>query len=372
MRSENPFLISGYLNPSYFCDREIETDRIISAMQNRRNMTLISIRRLGKTGLIKNVFYHLQNLKDRLLYVDIFATSSLQDLVKALSNAIILDEKKHSTDYLKKITHLVSGIKARLIFDNVTGNPAIELGYSNPQEMEMGIEQIFTYLASQKAKYIIAIDEFQQITYYPEKNVEAILRSHIQTLTNCSFIFSGSNKHLLTSMFSDYGRPFYQSSDFLFLNRIPRDEYVTFISQKFSENKRNIQRVDIETIVDFYDTYTFYVQSFFNRLYATGEKNITIELIEETKNLILEEREYVFQNYKNLLTENQFEVLKAIAKEKSIDKPNSKAFMKKYGFVQTSSLNRTLNALLNKEMIYREDNNYKVYDVFFAKWLAKK
>ncbi len=172
-------------------------------------------------------------------------------------------------------------------------------------------------------------------------------------------------------MFSDYGRPFYQSSDFLFLNRIPKEEYVTFISQKFSENKRNIEKSDIEVIVYFYDTYTFYVQSFFNRLFSTGVKNITLELIEETKGLILEEREYVFQNYKNLLTESQFEVLRAIAKEGSVDKPNSKAFMKKYGFVQASSLNRALNALLDKEMVYQEENYYKVYDVFFAKWLAK-
>ena len=234
-----------------------------------------------------------------------------------------------------------------------------------------GIEHTFTYLASQKAKYVIAIDEFQQITNYPEKNVEAILRTHIQSLTNCSFIFSGSNKHLLTSMFSDYGRPFYQSSDFIFLNRLSKDEYIPFIYRKFFEGRRNIQKEEIEAIVDFYDIYTFYVQSFFNRLYATGEKIITKELTEEIKNLILEEREFVFQNYKNLLTENQFEVLKAIAKEKSIDKPNSKAFMKKYGFVQASSFNRALKALMDKEMVYKEDNYYKVYDIFFSKWLEK-
>ncbi len=371
MSTENPFLISGYINPSYFCDREDETNRIISALQNRRNLTLLSIRRLGKTGLIKHVFYHLKDSNYRLLYLDIFATNSLQDLVRALSSAILLDEKKHSTDYLKKLSKLIAGIKARLVFDNITGNPSIELGYSNYQEAEMGIEQIFSFLSQQKHRYIIAIDEFQQITNYPEKQVEAALRTYIQPLTNVSFVFSGSNKHLLTSMFSDYGRPFYQSSDFLFLNRIDKNMYVDFIYQKFTDNKRHIEKLEIEKLVDYYDGYTFFVQSYFNRLFATGEKKIKPELVEEIKDVILEEREYVFQNYKNLMTDAQFEVLKAVAKEDAVIKPNSKDFMKKYGFVQTSSLNRALKALLDKEMVYKEENAYKVYDVFFAKWLKK-
>lgn len=52
----NPFLITGYQGPDYFCDREKETASLMSALKNGRNITLISPRRMGKTGLIKNVF----------------------------------------------------------------------------------------------------------------------------------------------------------------------------------------------------------------------------------------------------------------------------------------------------------------------------
>ena len=54
----NPFLITGYQGPDYFCDREKETASLMSALKNGRNITLISPRRMGKTGLIKNVFYY--------------------------------------------------------------------------------------------------------------------------------------------------------------------------------------------------------------------------------------------------------------------------------------------------------------------------
>jgi len=368
---ENPFLISGYIGPDYFCDREEETNRVISALQNRRNITITSIRRLGKTGLIKNVFYQLKETGVRLLYIDIMASGSLTEFVRILCNAIVLDEKKRSKEYLKKISRLLSGIRARLVFDNITGAPAVEIGYTHPQEAEMSLEQIFAWLAQQKDKYVIAIDEFQQIIHYPEKNMEAILRTHIQQMNHVSFIFSGSNKHLLASIFSEYGRPFYQSADFLFLNRIPKEVYVEFVYKQFERHKRQIDINDIDGIIDFYDVYTFYVQAFFNRLFATGEKKINPNLIEKIKTILLEEREYIFQNYKNLLTANQFDLLKAIAKEESVKHPTSKAFLQKYGFVQASSLRKMLTTLVDKEIVYQENECFKISDVFFAKWLQR-
>lgn len=56
----NPFLIYGYHSPAYFCDRESETQKLISALRNGRNVTLISPRRMGKTGLIKQAFFLMQ------------------------------------------------------------------------------------------------------------------------------------------------------------------------------------------------------------------------------------------------------------------------------------------------------------------------
>ena len=49
-----PFLVYGYAGPDYFCDRKEDTQKLISALRNGRNITLMSPRRMGKTGLIKN------------------------------------------------------------------------------------------------------------------------------------------------------------------------------------------------------------------------------------------------------------------------------------------------------------------------------
>ena len=79
----NPFLITGYQGPDYFCDREKETASLMSALKNGRNITLISPRRMGKTELIKNVFYYIQkeNKSAACFYLDIFSTHESSGVV---------------------------------------------------------------------------------------------------------------------------------------------------------------------------------------------------------------------------------------------------------------------------------------------------
>jgi AAA+ ATPase superfamily predicted ATPase len=369
---ENPFLVATYHSPAYFCDRVEETNKVTSALTNGRNLTLLSVRRIGKTGLIKNVFYQLQKKKGwQTLYVDIMPTDNLNDFIKLLGKAVVEHEWRQSKNYLKKISILLSGISAKLSFDPITGAPEVGVEYKTRQESEKSLSEIFHYLSTQNVKYAIAFDEFQQVVRYPEKNIEALLRSHIQHLNNVNFVFSGSNKHLLTSMFSDYGRPFYQSSDFLFLEKIETDAYCRFIRAKFAKHGKSIATELIKEALEYYNVHTFYVQYFFNKLFENTEKTVTKATVEQVHRLILEEREHIYYSYRNLLTPYQFLLLKAIAREGGVSRPNASDFIATYDLKQGSSVTRALAALVEREMVYEENGVYRVYDVFFSKWLAK-
>ena len=85
---KNPFTIVPYISKEYFCDREKETKTIIEYLQNGSNITLISPRRYGKTGLIYRVFDELKQQKADIntCYVDIYATESLDDFIKEIEN----------------------------------------------------------------------------------------------------------------------------------------------------------------------------------------------------------------------------------------------------------------------------------------------
>ncbi len=368
MKYINPFPITDYVKPEYFCNRKQETERLNSAYKNGRNITLTSIRRLGKTSLIKHFFHHIKDESVRILYIDILKTQNLSEFVKAFSNKIIEDERDNA-NWLNKLSQLISGIKAKITIDEITGLPGIELDYNSSVDVEKSLDSIFKYLANQKETYLIAFDEFQQITYYPEDNIEAILRTHIQNQHKDNFIFSGSSKHLLVSIFNDYSRPFYQSVEFLNIERLNVDDYSIFIENLFKKFKK---KIDIELIVyyiNYLDVHTFYVQYFFNKLFEMSEETVTEAIANLALKEILKEKEFVYLNYRNILTKAQFKLLEAIAKEGGVKSPNAMKFLRRYDLSQASSVNKTLKSLLKKEMIYREDNIYKVYDVFFSKWL---
>jgi hypothetical protein len=367
----NPFPVLDYISPEYFCDRKDETEKIISAFKNGRNITLISIRRLGKTILLKHILNKLQKDKNnRILFIDIMPTECLKDFVKVFSDAIIKDEK-NNRGFLEKVSAFVAGIRGKLVFDDLSGLPSVEVSVADEKEAELSIKKIFEYLAAQKSNYIIAFDEFQQITNYPEKNTEAILRTSIQHQHKDSFIFSGSSKDILSSMFSDYGKPFYQSSDIMELKRIDPEVYTSFILKHFKKREKSIDKNLITHYINYYNNHTYYVQYFFNRLFEYSKEAVTEKEARLVEDIILKEREYIYFGYRNLLTSVQFSVMIAIAKEGSVEQINAGSFLSKYKLSQPSSVAAAVNALIEKQMIYYEDNKYRLYDVYLEKWLKK-
>ncbi len=369
----NPFVISAYYGPAWFCDREKETKQLLSAIKNKNNLTLFALRRLGKTGLVQHTFHQLAASKKTVcIYIDIFSTTSLKEFTNQLATAVYArfpDKKgigQRFFSFLKSLRPVFS-------FDEYNGSPQVTLDLAQPKDYEKSIQQILFFLDSQKINVVIAIDEFQQITTYPEKNTEAILRTIIQTLKSCCFIFCGSNHRIMAEMFNNAKRPFYGSCLNLSLDFIEEKEYAAFIVKLFKQNKRSIDKEAVEHILSFTERHTYYTQMLCNQIYASGIKAIKKEEVVKICGDILQINENVFYQYRTLLTTAQWQLLTAIAKETRVTKPHSGEFIKKYQLGTSSLVTRGLDALLTKEMVYYNSSikepYYAVYDKFLMRWL---
>jgi uncharacterized protein len=368
---QNPFIISGYLSPEYFCDREEETSRMLSAIKNGRHMTLFSPRRMGKTGLIRHLFYKAEKKKEFItVYLDIMATTSLREFSQVFGKAVLTALGKNEA-LMRKILKRLSSLKLKLTIDHLTGEPALSLDVNNNREAEQSLETIFRYLADQKKRVVIAIDEFQQIMNYPEKNLEAILRTHLQTVNNVSIIFSGSRKHILTGIFSSPDRPFYNITEMMEISTINSEIYMTFIREKFSADSVSISDRALNRILEITGLHTFYVQYFCNRLYSEYRKIDTDEA-DKVLLTILKENEPVYASYLNLLTATQYKVLKAIALNDGIDSPTSKEFLSEYDLGAASTVSQSIKSLSDKEFVFVSNNKLRLNDVFLARWIIYK
>lgn len=366
----NPFLINGYLSPEYFCDREKESASIISALKNGRNLTLMSPRRMGKTGLIKHVFHQLEQVDKGIVcfYIDIYSTKNLNDFVNVLSKHIIGKLDSSLTKMGKSITHFIKNSHLVLSYDPITGAPQTSITVQ-PSQTESTLDGVFEYLKSCGKECYIAIDEFQQINEYPEKGTEALLRSHIQFCNNVHFIFSGSKQHLMADMFSSPKRPFYSSTDIMTLKEIAPEKYYTFAKNHLKKAKADLKREVFDYIYNTFEGHTWYIQNILNRIYEYKYPDVTIEDINAIVAQIVDSKSDTYESWYNLLTLNQAAILKAIAHEGVVAEINANDFVRKYGLKGSSSNSTAVLALVDKELVYKGSKGYRVYDRFMEIWL---
>jgi len=374
MTNKNPFVISGYLSPYYFCDREEESERLIRYLTNGRNTAIISTRRMGKTGLIRHCFQKSE-IKDRYhtFFIDIYATSSLRDLVFALGKEIFEELKPKGRKFLDQFFSVITSLRAGFRLNRDTGDPSFEIGLGDISDANTTLDEIFRYLEQANRPCIVAIDEFQQIENYSEKNVEAVLRTLIQNCKNSWFIFAGSQHHIMTKLFQSPARPFYQSVSMMHLDCITLDKYKEFVTMHFESNNRHVEQELIDTVYEKFDGHTWYLQMMFNELYSItpiGE-SCNISMINEALTNLISAQEFTYQEILSRLPEKQKEILIAISKEGKAPAVTSGNFVRKYNLHSPSSIQSAIRYLLEKDLVTQEKNVYQVYDRFFGIWIKQ-
>lgn len=370
----NPFIVGGYLSPHYFCDRETETEQLIRNITNGRNVVIISVRRMGKTGLIRHCFYQ-DKIKENYhtFFIDIYATSSLREFVFALGKEIFERLKPKGMKFIERFFSIISSLRAGFKLDTITGEPTFDIGLGDIHAAETTLDEIFAYLEQADKPCIVAIDEFQQIGNYAEKNVEAILRTKVQHCQNARFIFAGSQKHIMMNMFNSPARPFYQSVNMMQLKSIPLTEYKAFVKRLFLENEKHIEEELIDEVYNFFEGHTWYIQLMFNELYILTGKGELCSRSQQTIALtnILQMQDFTYQEIFSRLPEKQKEVLVAIGKEQKAIGVTSGKFIKKYKLSTPSSVQSALKGLLEKNLVSQEQNQYEISDRLLGVWLQK-
>lgn len=370
----NPFVVGKYLTDRYFCDRSEETEFLRKQIRNGRDVALISPRRIGKSGLIQHFFHQTDIQTDfYLFFVDIYATTSLSEFVYTLGKEIYEQLKPQSTVWKERFFQVISSFRVGFKLDTMTGTPTFDLGLGDIQTPSTTLDEIFAYIDEADKPCVIAIDEFQQIGEYPEKNVEALLRTKIQQCHRAQFIFSGSKRHMMSNMFNSPSKPFYQSAISMGLEPIPVDVYTDFATRLFEWKERHVEKEVVEAIWQRYDGYTWFVQMMMNELFAltpSGETCRMDQIPVAHQNVIMSQE----SSYKDILSNlppKQKMVLQAIAKEGVAHNITSAKFIKRYNLNSASTVQSAVKLLLKNDMLTKTESGYRVYDYFLSDWLNK-
>ncbi len=329
------------------------------------NVLLFSKRRIGKRTLIKNIFEELGN-DYIVIYIDIYNIITAEDFGSLLLKGITASQKGDVLASIKKLTAFFKRTRVEPTFDPKTGKMGITAVTNNLSFDEL-IEDSFSALfkMAKDKNVVLAIDEFQQISNIKDVKIDAILRKYMQESNNMSYIFSGSKRNILNSLFA-YKAPLYSMATPLSLQALKIEDIYKYAKKYLAISKKNI-----EYLYEISAGETKLIQMILHRIYIDKQniKTINIDLIDKIVDEILISKDDHYKALFEVFSTNQKKAFKLLGKY------NKNLFSQKILHeenISRTSMQSSLKQLFTKEYVDKEDGIYFIPDRTFELWARKK
>jgi hypothetical protein len=366
---KNPFSYTAIVRADAFCNRQTEQMELLGFINASQNVLLYSHRRFGKSSLIYKLFSRLERQRPRIdtLYVELYGTLSEKDFVSAILTSLNQVETK-----LEKLAKLVQSairtVRLGMSIDPVTGSPGVSVSFDSDYNETM-LKNVLGLLSriSENRKLVVVFDEFQEIAEYKQEGFEKRLRSIIQNHDNISYFFCGSQRHILTEIFTNRNRAFYKLAQSYPMDKIQSRHYVPWAKKLFLKAGREIRVGIIEEIVSRCENHPMYVQQFLFFLWEEKNSEVSIDTVDKIEMRILESSHNEFLNLWDPLTLNQKKTLKLIILTGGREMFYAKA-LQAVDLNAGSQVTRALDKLVRSDIVLK-NGDFQIQDVMFKKWI---
>lgn len=368
---QTPFIFGKTVSGDAFTDRENETAKLVSNFRYGVNTFIVSPRRWGKTSLVKKAKTQAECEKLKIVYVDVHQCRCAEDFCERFASAVLTQTSNKMEEWLENAKSFLSrisfGINASA---DMSGEMSLKLQYL-PREnsMEDLLQLPEKIAAKKKIRVIVCIDEFQQIGKYQDSmSFQTMLRSVWQHHELTSYCLFGSRKHMMESLFDDTSKPFYKFGDIIYLQRIPVNYWIQYITARFSEAKKTITDEQAEWIVDKVDGNSSYVQQLSWYVFQRTESAVTEDILDAAQNELVDQCREVFESKTENLTAGQMGFLRAVA-------DGVREGFSSSNIIETYRLNSSANvavirkALIDKDLVIEENKLIKLSDPVMGIWL---
>ena len=370
----NPFQYGGVVGKDAFCNRKKELADLVKAMENGERLFVYSERRIGKTSLIRQALSKLSKSKYLSAYVDLWPTDGEESFATATAKAITESMSTTADKMLQSAKNFFSRMTPSITADSA-GNPQISFEFGRSGAAGPDLDEVLSapvkIAAKRKLRVVIVFDEFQRILEYGNDLVERTLRSTIQDQQAISYIFLGSCKHLIQKMFLDQSRPLYRAGGHYPLGAIDIKDWVPFIRERFRKSDKGIANSVIHSVCQMTGGHPFYTQHMCHAIWELCEKGNQVpeESIDSAVRLLLDRESYAYTALWESLALNQRRFLTGLARESEGVKVFASDFLQRYNLRSPSNAQRVVKALMEKDVIDRNDGSFLISDRFFKVWI---
>jgi AAA+ ATPase superfamily predicted ATPase len=370
---ENPFKYGVVVDEPFFINREKEMAEITLDLVSGANLIITSPRRYGKTSLLVKILNTLEEEGYPVVYIDLFRMADLKQFIDSYS-AAMLKKQSGLKKALANFQQWTRGIRPAVSIDpsgspvfSFTHDPAIPLYESLTDVLNLPLK------IPKDKRWIIVMDEFQDIEKFNGKDTEKWFRSVIQFHDKISYVFMGSKTHLLSEIFSQRDRAFYGFGKLIRIEKIPEQEMVRYITDRMITSGIKCNEEMAAEIVAKASNIPYFVQFLASEVWKEaylGGGLLAAEQLTNAIEHIMDNQQDHFHQLIDQLNPYQKKVLRALSREQQL--VYSYDFMKKYDLGAVSSTQRAVDKLINLGILDKEKDTYSFSNPFFLTFLQKR
>ncbi len=368
----NPFRYGQIVKETDFCQRPQLINSLGKNIKRGQNVYIQGERRIGKISLIFEVVRNLK--KYRMIYIDLLEAKSSDDFLRRILLAILSMEKR--SGLLDRVFQKLSHIRPVASIDPITGLPTLTIDASaelKPASLS-GVLDLIGSIYSKSKPVLVVFDEFQDVLNLKDARQNlAIVRSKVQFQSDIAYVFAGSIRNKMDSIFNDPDSPFFKAAIPIQVGPLEKVIFKKFIINKFETGKRRITPDTLDAIFDICFQIPGDVQQLCSALWDTtaSGKIISEKQLPKALELIFSQELKGYETILNVISKQQLKLLTAMARIGG-KAPMSSEFLKSSGITQASSIQRALARLVDVRIIFYYEHEYRFINPFFRAWLLHK
>lgn len=364
----NPFRFGEVVTQDSFCARPSLSKTLREIISAGHNAVVLGERRTGKTSLMLDT---VDRTGMRTIYAQLWAVATLEDIANRLLQGVVTMTRQKG-NLIEMVSKALAHLRPVMEFDPVTGQPSLTIGRGEKLPPS-GLHGLFDFIGefAEQQKIVVILDEFQDIQRLDRADaVLGEIRGRIQTQTGVPYLFAGSIRHRMERIFRDPSSPFFKSFRTVEVGPIDRERFQKFLRERFETGARKVRDETFPVIFDLAADNPSDVQQLCSAIWertAPGTE-IGLDFLPTALQHIFATERKGYEYLVRPLTNQQYACLRALA-EVGGKQPQSQAFLQASGIRVPSSVKRALQRLMDLEIIYGPEVDYKFFDPFFRQWL---
>jgi uncharacterized protein len=367
-----PFALfpQGYAMGEAFYDRASERAILKNRIQHNAHSVIVAPRRYGKTSLIHQVLWEMKLPGKRIDLLPATNSAFVHKAIQETFSTLFYQLAPASQKAKRAIIDFIRDLHPKLTLTLLGQTLEMSSKTALPEDSLIDLLQGLNALAkSTQQKAILCFDEFQQIGELKNRHtIEASIRHAVESSSHVVYIFSGSNRHLLSQMFSDKTRPLYHLCELMRLDRIPFDIYLNILKELAKKQwQKGISEGMLTEILQLTQCHPYYVNALCRQLWQMPTPPDVAQVQKTWLNYIDTQGSWISDDLARL-SPNQRNIMAALARCPT-DAPYRHAFTQQVK-MGASSIKKALDTLLSEDFIYSDaQQDYRVLDPAMATYL---